>query len=146
MPQERISAQILKRQEALAPVALSGKEAIRLESSELHGHLIDYEKFMELLDTDNYDHVKRDHQGWAAEFLSNGNGRDDKWTKSIAVCSRDFVDKEKSKLGVLAKGKDVAETNDGYQLREPTNSYMHHFQAQKGDIGPENTFFWNIND
>jgi putative transposase len=42
--------------------------------------LIDSDKFMELLGTDNYDQFKRDYQGWVAEFLGNGNGRDDKWT------------------------------------------------------------------
>ena len=107
--------------------------------------LIDCEKFMELLGTDNYDQAKRDHLGWAAEFLGNG-GWDDKWTRSIAVGSKEFVDKVKSKMGILAKGRDVTETDGGYQLREATESYLPHFEAEKGDIGPENTYFWNITD
>jgi hypothetical protein len=37
--------------------------------------------------------------GWVdAYFLVNGNGRDDKWTRSIAVGNKEFVDKVKSKL------------------------------------------------
>ena len=108
--------------------------------------LIDYGKIMELVGADNYDQVRRDHQGWSAELLGNGNGRDDKWTKSIAVGSKDFVDKVKAKLGVLAKGRDARKTEAGFQLREPANSYMHHFEAQKDNIGPENSYFWNIND
>jgi len=110
--------------------------------------LINYEKFMELLGTDNYNQAKRNHLGWAAEFLGNGNGNgwDDKWTRSIAVGSKEFVDKVKSKMGILAKGRDVTETDGGYQLREATESYLPHFEAEKGDIGPENTYFWNITD
>lgn len=108
--------------------------------------LIDCEKFMELLGTDNYDQAKRDHQGWAAEFLMDGNGRDDKWTRSIAVGSKEFVDKVKTKLGILAKGRDVTETDKGYQLREPIEAYLPHFEGEKGNIGPENTYFWNITD
>lgn len=108
--------------------------------------LIDDEKFMVLLGTDNYDQAKRDHQGWAAEFLGNDNSRDDKWTKSIAVGNKEFVDKVKSKLGILAKGRDVTETDEGYQLREPIEAYWPHFEAEKGDIGPENTYLWNITD
>lgn len=106
--------------------------------------LIDYNKFMEVLGTDVYDRAKRDHQGWAAEFLGNENSRDDKWTQSIAVGSREFVTTVKSKLGILAKGRDAAETDTGFQLREPVKSYKLHFEAEKGDIEPKNTFFWNI--
>lgn len=108
--------------------------------------LIDYEKFMELLGTDNYDQAKRNHLGWAAEFLGSGNGWDDKWARSIAVGSKEFVDKVKSKLGILAKGRDVIETDGGYKLRESTESYLPHFEAEKNDIGSENTYFWNITD
>jgi putative transposase len=99
---------------------------------------------MELLGTDHYDQVRQDHQGWAAELLENGHDRDDKWTKSIAVGSKEFVERVKTKLGILAMGRKAAETDAGYQLHEPANSYMHHFDAQKGDIEPENTYLWNI--
>jgi putative transposase len=108
--------------------------------------LIDYEKFMELQGADNYDQAKRDHEGWAAELLVNGNGWDDKWTKSIAVGNKEFVDKVKSKLGILAQGRDAKETDEGYQLREPIEAYSPHLEAKKGDIGPENTYYWNITD
>jgi putative transposase len=107
--------------------------------------LIDYEKFMELLGADKYEQAKRDHQGWTAELLNNENDRDDKWTKSIAVGSKDFVDKVKSKLGILAKGRNATKTDTGYQLREPATSYTHHFDSQKDDIELENAYFWNIN-
>jgi hypothetical protein len=29
---------------------------------------------------------------------------------------------------------------------EPTESSLPHFEAEKGDIGPENTYLVNIND
>jgi len=101
---------------------------------------------MELLGTDNYGQVRQDHQGWAAELLGNVHGRDDKWTRSIAIGNRGFVEKVKAKLGILVKGRMATETDGGYQLREPANSYMHHFEPQKGNIGPENGYLWNIND
>jgi putative transposase len=108
--------------------------------------LVDYEKFMELLGTDNYDQARQDHQGWAAALLRNGPGRDDKWTRSIAIGSKEFVEKVKTKLGILANGRKATGTDAGYQLREPTNSYMDVFGAQKSDLGHENTYFWNISD
>lgn len=107
--------------------------------------LIDHEKFMELLGTDNYDQARQDHQGWAAGFLGNGPCRDDKWSRSIAIGSKEFVETVKTKLGILAKGRKTTETDVGYQLREPAKSYMHHLGAENDDIGPENGYFWNIN-
>lgn len=100
---------------------------------------------MELLGADNYELVKQDYQGWITELLEKGNGRDNKWTRSIAVGNKEFVDKVKSELGALAKGRDARETDIGYQLREPTIFYMHFFEPQNSDIELENAYFWNIN-
>jgi hypothetical protein len=35
----------------------------------------------------------------------------------------------------LAKDRDATETDEGYQLREPTEAYLPHFEPEKGDIG-----------
>jgi len=107
--------------------------------------LIDYDKFIELSGIDNYDQAKRDHQGWVEEYLGRGNDHDDKWTRSIAVGSKEFIDTVKTKLGVLAKGRDAKETGAGYQLREPVPFYLHHFGDKKDDIGVKNTHLWDIN-
>jgi hypothetical protein len=48
-------------------------------------------------------------------------------------------------LGFRAKGRDVIEGGDGYHLREEAAPYMALYEAEKGDIGPENTYFWDIN-
>jgi len=78
--------------------------------------------------------------------LGNGkNIRDEKWTKSIAVGSRSFVDRIKSILGALALGRKSIATGEAYQLREPSIPYIALFGFKKGNIGPENTFFWNVN-
>ena len=78
--------------------------------------------------------------------MGNGkNIRDEKWTKSIAVGSRGFVDKVKSMLGAKALGRKSTEAGESYQLREPSVPYNVHFGVKKGDIGPENTYFWNFN-
>jgi len=48
-------------------------------------------------------------------------------------------------LGFRAKGREVIEADEGYQVRESHVSYNALFGAEKEDIGPENTYFWNIN-
>ena len=56
--------------------------------------LIHYEKLRELVAIDSYDLLKEHHRGWVEEYLNNGcNSRDDKWSKSIAVGSKGFIEK-----------------------------------------------------
>ncbi len=57
--------------------------------------------------------------------------------------SRGFVESVKSILGGLARGRKVKQIGEGYQLQEPSIPYGDHFGVEKGDIGPENTYFWN---
>ena len=50
----------------------------------------------------------------------------------------------KSLMGALAIGRKSIEAGESYQLREPATPYKARFGAKKGDIGPENTHFWNV--
>jgi len=59
------------------------------------------------------------------------------------VGSRGFVESVKSMLGGLVRGRKVKKIGERYQLREPSVPYGDHFEVEKGDIGPENTYFWN---
>ena len=107
--------------------------------------LIDYERLRKLLGFDSYDRVITYHKRWVEDYLGNGqNIRDEKWTRSIAVGSGGFVDRVKSILGALALGRKSIEAGESYQLREPSIPYGAHFGVKKGDIGPENTYFWNV--
>ena len=107
--------------------------------------LIDYDKFMEMVETNTFEAAKRDHQTWTTELLENGCGRDDTWTRSIAVGSKEFSMEVQSRAGGLALGRKVRKKDDDYQLREPANSYAHDFQPEKHDIVPKNTYLWIFN-
>ena len=58
-----------------------------------------------------------------------------------------FFEKVKNLLGFRAKGREVIEGFEGYQLRERSAGYDYKafFGPQKGDIGLENTYRWDIN-
>ena len=43
----------------------------------------------------------------------------------------------------LAKGRLIRSSAEFCELRDPEASYIGHFEAQKGDIGQENTLLWN---
>jgi hypothetical protein len=61
------------------------------------------------------------------------------------VGSRSFVEKVKDALGFRAKGKAFIKGAAGYQVREGSAPYNALFEAEKVDIGPENTRSWEVN-
>lgn len=107
--------------------------------------LIDYEKLRDFLGAQSYDQLKSSHKGWVEEYCGDGEKpRKEEWTESIAVGSRPFVEKVKALLGFRAKGREVIEAGEGYQVRESPAAYNALFGAEKEDIGPENSYFWNL--
>jgi putative transposase len=107
--------------------------------------LINYQKLTSLLGFDSYGDVIKYHKKWVDDFLGNGNNiRDDKWTTSIAIGNRSFVERVKSLMGALAIGRKSTEAGDSYQLREPAVPYIAHFGGKKGNIGLENTWLWDV--
>ena len=57
--------------------------------------------------------------------------------------SKFFIESVKASLGFRARGRDVIESGEGYQLRESPASYKAFFEAENEDIGLENTRFWD---
>jgi putative transposase len=72
-------------------------------------------------------------------------GRQGEWTDSIADGSKAFIEKVKLLLGFKAKGRDIVKGEERYHLREEAAPYKALFDAERGDMGPENTYSWDIN-
>jgi putative transposase len=108
--------------------------------------LIDYERLQGLVGARTYDQLRSSHKGWIADYFRDGEkARRDEWTDSLAVGSRPFVEKVKALLGFRAKGREVVEGGEGYQVREGPAVYNPLFRAENEDIGPGNTYFWDVN-
>ena len=91
--------------------------------------------------------LRRSHKGWVEEHLGDGaKGRQDEWTGSVAVGSKSFIESVKTSLGFRAKGRDVIQSGEGYQLRESPAPYKVLFEAENDDIDLENTVFWDVKD
>ena len=60
------------------------------------------------------------------------------------VGSKSFIENVKACLGFRAKERDVIEGGEGYQLRESPTYYKSLFEAEKDNIGIENTYFWDV--
>ncbi|RZB32062.1 MAG: hypothetical protein SRB1_01681 [Desulfobacteraceae bacterium Eth-SRB1] len=96
---------------------------------------------------DFYDLVKEYHKGWVEAYLDNGsNSRGNKWTKSIAVGSKGFIEEVKLLLDAMAKERKNLKTAEGYHLRETSAPYSAHLDIKNEDIGANNTYYWDIND
>ena len=107
--------------------------------------LINREKLMDLLGIMDSDQLTTAHRKWVEEVLRNGsNIRDEKWSKSIAVGSRKFLEETKDKLGIRAKGRKIVNNENSNMLMEEQSPYRSVFTPEKGDLSPENTYFWNV--
>jgi putative transposase len=81
--------------------------------------LIDWRRLLALLGLDDSDRFSKVYQGWVEDILrTSGHNREAKWTQSIAVGRKSFVEDIKDKLGFGAIGRRVVGTKDGYELKE----------------------------
>lgn len=71
-------------------------------------------------------------------------GRQPRWTESIAVGSEGFVEQTKSALGIKAVGREVIGGDGVYELREPVIPYSLDSTDENGDLRQKNTYFWDI--
>ena len=90
--------------------------------------------------------MKYNNRGWVDDYLrEKGNSRQHEWSDSIAVGNKAFVEQVKQQLGFKAMGRQIVEQDDGCHLREEMTPYTTFFGAEKGVIGPDNTYFWDVN-
>ena len=106
--------------------------------------LISRKRLCHLLGVDRPEYFSQTYKGWIEEALGdNDQSREIKWSASIAVGTKSFVEKVKDKLGVRAIGRQVVENIDGYELKEPEGSYRSRFGGKMGTLSHENAYYWN---
>ena len=62
-----------------------------------------------------------------------------KWTESIAVGDKSFVEQIKERLGIRSKGRKILEEEDDYQLCERQTGYYDWAQ-----FNSSNSFYWDL--
>ena len=68
---------------------------------------------------------------------SNSSGKESKWTQSIAVGSKPFIEKVNETLEFRAKGRKIICADDTFELREALTPFGKVDQPDSG-----NTFLW----
>jgi putative transposase len=74
----------------------------------------------------------------ASQTPNNLSGKDNKWTQSIAVGNRTFIETVKKALGFRAKGRKIIGADDTYELREEIARY-----GKANNQASGNRFLWN---
>ena len=69
---------------------------------------------------------------------TDNRAKENKWTQSIAVGSKPFIEKMREALGSRAKGRKIFCADDTFELREVLMPYG---QVNNQDAG--NTFLWD---
>jgi len=98
--------------------------------------LIDFKALMRMLPFESKDELKEAHRSRIEQELKKSQLlRQSKWTQSIAVGDKAFVEQIKKKLSIRAKGRQILEDEDDYQLRDALTVY--------GD-GTQNFIYWDL--
>lgn len=106
--------------------------------------LLAREQVTALLGLDRAEDFSATYQGWVEEALGRkGHARETKWSESIAVGTKAFVEKIQKKLGARAIGRQVVASTDAYELKESRNCYNPVFEDKMDSLSPENSYFWN---
>ena len=99
--------------------------------------IIDYQSLRRFLKIDNEEDLRQMYKGWVDTALAESKSKwSGKWTESIAVGERDFVEKVKDRLGYRVRGRKVHCNEGTYQLKEPVVHYGFN------DENLKNTYLW----
>ena len=100
--------------------------------------IIDYDRLRALAGFTDYDSFATAHLKWVHTALEKiGDKRDSRWTESIAVGSNAFVERIKSAMGAMAKGRSVRPIEGAFELRETQSAYNSIFDPENRDIDPK---------
>ncbi len=86
--------------------------------------LISYDRLCELSGFNSHEKFRKNHWEWVTEELGRGeNIRENKWTESIAVERKVFVEDMKEGLGISANGRKTIGSKGVFHLRETIVPY-----------------------
>ena len=68
--------------------------------------------------------------------------REGKWSESIAVGNKSFIETTMKRLGVKALGRKMYGNSEGFEIREQAVPYRANFAPESGTLSPKNIYFW----
>lgn len=106
--------------------------------------LIDYQRLISLLQMKDLEELQESCRNRIEQALaSREQSRESKWTESVAVGSKSFIEATIKRLGIKARGRKVYGNNKSYELREPAVPYGANFTPKNGLLRSQNSYFWD---
>jgi putative transposase len=110
-----------------------------IQSNRQRYSIIDRKRLMNLLHSENINDLKSFHSRWIEKSIeAKIFERESKWTESIAVGSKSFIEKTKEQLGNKARGRKAIENTGTYELREGQVSYSDDFAYKNSGLRGKN--------
>jgi putative transposase len=107
--------------------------------------LIDFDGLLKLFNFGSIPEFSDAYRGWVEESMKEGcYSRDGKWTASIAVGKREFVENVKERLGAREQGREMRTASGAYVLNDPATHYTSNFGSENGALRFQNAHFWNV--
>ena len=104
-----------------------------------------HKSHIELLDKKDENDLIEAYSMSVDTILRNGRScRNPLWTEAIAVGDEEFIQSAKMQLGAKATGRKLNETDSGFELKEPSNPYMHLFTPENDILSLENRHKWSL--
>jgi putative transposase len=86
--------------------------------------ILDHGSILEFLGADSIEALRRLRGEWVRGAIArNDLVRESKWTESVAVGNKGFVETVKTKLGLRAKGRRISGREHDFTLREPQDLF-----------------------
>jgi putative transposase len=105
--------------------------------------LIDYSRLIPLLQMKDVGELQESCKKRVEQNLATSNqSRESKWSESIAVGSKGFIEATIKRLGIKAKGRKIAGSDKTYELREAEVPYGLNFTPENGLLRLQNTHYW----
>ncbi|WP_462268151.1 hypothetical protein [Desulfobacter sp.] len=99
---------------------------------------------MKLLGFESLEVLKEAHGQWIEESLKKDKlAREEKWSRSIAVGSKEYIENIQIKLGVKAIHREIHESKGSFELREDQIPYTADFGTENERLRQENIYKWD---
>lgn len=100
---------------------------------------------MHLLGISDSERLSQAHCAWVEDALiARERVREKRWTESLAVGDRRFLEAVKDLMGGRALGGKIAPNGEGHELRQVQVSYDGHSHPKNAARCFENTLFWRV--
>ncbi len=104
--------------------------------------LVDWEELLRLLNMPDIETLRRARRTWIENAIrTKPMERDPRWTESLAVGSKEFVEETVRRMGGKAIGRVIVETDLGYALQEARSPYGAILGGGNGQISPKKGAF-----